>query len=237
MTKHVSTAALAAALSLSLAGAASAGTLFFDLGPSTEDFTLYGLGPTAPGIGSFTVGQGASVYDSGTDTSTFTLSGAIAGGSPGYDSGTYSFVTTYTGLDTPGGGPNSPIAQSNPADTNEFFYDFLDPSTTMTLDLFGTPTGDHVIPLVVAGGFVPGSGFSFFYTSSSCDGSPPSCTQNDVGLTPGASIFGPVTISASITTVAVPEASTWAMMLIGFGGFAYAGYRKAKTGNGVPVAI
>jgi hypothetical protein len=236
MTKHFSTAALAAALSISLAGAASAGTLLFDLGPSAENFTLYGLGPTAPGIGSFTVGQGAGVFDSVTDISTFTLSGSIEGGSPGFDSGTYTFVTTYSGADAPGGGPNSPIAQSNPSDTNEFFYDFLDPSTTMTLDLFGTPTGNHVIPLVVAGGFVPGSGFSFFYASSSCTGSPPSCTQNDVGLTAGASIFGPVTISASITTSDVPEPSTWAMMLIGFAGLGYASYRGTKESSASSVA-
>ncbi len=31
-------------------------------------------------------------------------------------------------------------------------------------------------------------------------------------------------------TVPVPESSTWAMMLIGFAGLGFAGYRKAKTG-------
>jgi PEP-CTERM motif len=236
MTRHVSTAALAAALCLSLTGAASAGTLFFDLGPSTENFTLYGIGPVSVGIGGFTVGQGSGVFDSTTDTSTFTLSGSITGGSPGFDSGTYAFVTTYSGADTPMGGPHSPYAQSNPSNTNEFFYDLLDPSTTMTLDLFGTPTGDHAISLVVGGNFVAGTSFGFTYTSTSCDGSPPSCTQNNVGLTPGASIFGPVTISASITT-AVPEPSTWAMMLIGFSSVALAGYCSAKKRNGLSASV
>ena len=37
--------------------------------------------------------------------------------------------------------------------------------------------------------------------------------------------FGPVIGGVSI---AVPEASTWAMMLAGFAGLAFAGYRKAK---------
>jgi hypothetical protein len=31
-------------------------------------------------------------------------------------------------------------------------------------------------------------------------------------------------------TLPVPESSTWAMMLIGFAGLGFAGYRKAKTG-------
>ena len=30
---------------------------------------------------------------------------------------------------------------------------------------------------------------------------------------------------------AIPEASTWAMMLVGFAGLGFAGYRKAKTGR------
>jgi hypothetical protein len=28
-----------------------------------------------------------------------------------------------------------------------------------------------------------------------------------------------------------PESSTWAMMLLGFSGFAFAGYRRAKAGG------
>jgi hypothetical protein len=39
--------------------------------------------------------------------------------------------------------------------------------------------------------------------------------------------------SNSFTTV--PEPATWAMMLLGFAGLGYAGYRKAKTGAG-PIA-
>jgi hypothetical protein len=37
--------------------------------------------------------------------------------------------------------------------------------------------------------------------------------------------FGPVIGGVSI---AIPEASTWAMMLAGFAGLAFAGYRKTK---------
>jgi hypothetical protein len=198
------------AVALSAAGAAQAGTAFVNLGPSAEDFTLYGQGAIAPGIGSYTIGQGASTFD-GT-TSTFTLSGTISSGTGPYGSGTYQFVTTYLGADSPDGGPNAPVAQANPSDTEEFFYDSLAPSTQMTLFL-DTPSKDYAIPLVVNGNFVPNSGFSFGYVSTQCTGIAV-CDQAQVGLTPGSSIFGPVTISASF---AVPEPAVWAMMLLGFG--------------------
>ena len=40
-----------------------------------------------------------------------------------------------------------------------------------------------------------------------------------------------VTIYASLTTVTIPESSTWAMMLVGFACLGCAGYRKARTGQ------
>jgi hypothetical protein len=173
------------------------------------------------------VGQGAGVYDSVANKSTFTLSGAITSGTAGYDSGTYAFVTTYSGAATPLAGPNAPIAQSNPSDTSYFYYDYLYPSTTMTLYLTGTPDGNFAIPLVQGGNFLAGTGFSFLYTSTSCTGVA-ICGQNNVGLTPGASIFGPVDIYASFPTSAVPEPSTWAMLLLGFVGLGLAGNRRTK---------
>jgi hypothetical protein len=208
-------ATIAAAAALGASVSAQAGTIFVDMGQSAENFTLYGMGasPANMGFGTYTIGQGSSVFDG--VTSTFTLSGNITGGgSPGYTSGTYAFVTTYDGADTPTGGPNAPQAFSNPASPEEFFYSSLAPSTSMTLDLFGTPSGDHVIPLVTNGNF-DGPGFSFAFASTMCTGVA-TCDQALVGLTPGSSIFGPVTISVSVTTV--PEPATWAMMLVGFGG-------------------
>jgi len=35
-------------------------------------------------------------------------------------------------------------------------------------------------------------------------------------------------VDGNVTTLAVPEPSTWAMMLIGFAGLGYAGYRRAS---------
>ncbi|QYE33056.1 PEPxxWA-CTERM sorting domain-containing protein (plasmid) [Polymorphobacter sp. PAMC 29334] len=187
------------------------------LGAGSQSLTLYGQGPVAPGIGSFKVGQGSSSYD-GT-TSTFTFSGAISGGDPGFNSGTYSFVTSYAGPDTTEGGPAAPRAQSNPANVNQFFYTFLDPTTTVTLFL-DTPGQIYAIPLVAGGNFVAGGGFDFQFTTTSCTGVAV-CGQNNVGLTPRATIAGPVTIGASFTiaTVApgVPEPASWALMVLGFG--------------------
>jgi hypothetical protein len=73
----------------------------------------------------------------------------------------------------------------------------------MVLDLFGTPTGDHVIPLVTAG-LLDGPDFSFAFVSPSCTGIA-ACDQAGVGLTPGSSIFGAVTIGVNITTADTPD--------------------------------
>ena len=199
-----------------LGAATQANAFFVELGPSSQNFTLYGMGAYATGLGSFTVGQGDSTYDSVTNTSTFTLSGSISFGSPGYGSGSYSFVTTYLGPDSPTAGPNAPQAESNPSNPDEFFYSFLDPSTTMTLYLTGTPDGSLTLPLVTGGNF-DAPGFSFAYTGGTCTGSPPACTQNDVGLTPGSSIYAPVTIFVE-TSGAIPEPMVWTMMVVGFAG-------------------
>ena len=204
------------AIALAASGAAQAATTTVDLGPSAENFILYGQGPVAPGVGSYTIGQGASSFD-GT-TSTFLLSGTINGSNdPALASGTYRFVTTYLGPDTPEAGPGAPFAQANPMNTNQFFYDSFDPSTNMTLELF-TSGGERDIALVTNGLF-DGPGFGFGFVSASCTGID-NCTQAGVGLTPGSTISGPVAISVSFT--AVPEPATWAMMLVGFGGLGVA---------------
>ena len=110
MVKHISTRTLGGVLAISLCTAASASTLVVDTGPSSQNFTLYGQGAFSPGLGSFTLGQGAGSFNPVTNTSTFILSGTITGGSPGVNSGTYEFITTYSGNDTPEAGPNAPLA-------------------------------------------------------------------------------------------------------------------------------
>lgn len=196
---------------------------------STQDLTLYGQGAVSPGVGTFTIAQGTSTFD-GT-TSTFTLSGAITGGDAGYNSGTFSFVTKYAGPNFPEAGPAAPVAQSNPNNLNYFYYDFLDPTTSITLFL-DTPSQNYAIPLVTGGNFVAGTGFSFAFITATCTGVT-TCTQNNVGLTPGATIGGPVTISANFTVATpapgVPEPAAWLLMVAGFGVVGVAARRRGRA--------
>lgn len=211
---------------LALLTTQSAQAITVDLGPSSENFTLYGMGPSASlpaapygPIATYTIGQGSGVYDSGTNTSTFTLSGAIASGF----TGTYAFVTTYLGTDSPTGGPNAPQAVSN--STNQFFFNYshLDPSTSMVLTLF-TTVGTFSENLFTNGNF--DNNFSFAFTNESCSGTAVSpCDQYQVGLTQGAILNSPVTISVDFTAP-VPEPSTWAMLLLGFAGLGFMTYRR-----------
>ena len=220
-------AGIAVAVGIAAAGAADAGTVSISLGQSNENYVLDGQGPVAPGIGSFTNQQGDESYNGVTNTTTDSLTGVISGSNvAGLSSGDYDFITTYTG--TPiGSGGMQVQSQSNPANVNYFYYLYLDPSVDMTLKLTGTPDGNVTIPLVTNGNF-DGPGFSFLNTSVTCTGVAV-CTQNNVGLTPGASDYGPVTISVSYT--AVPEPSEWAVMLFGFGalGAAMRLHRKSAS--------
>lgn len=130
----------------------------------------------------------------------------------------------YLGADTPTGGPNAIPAITDPSNLNYFYYGTLAPSTDITLYLTGTPDGNVTVPLVTNGAY-DGPGFSFAYSGGVCTGSPPTCSQNDVGLTPGSSISAPVTIYVSY----VPEPATWALMLLGFGALGVA--LRARKGR------
>ena len=50
------------------------------------------------------------------------------------------------------------------------------------------------------------------------------------GLAPGTPT-SPITDEFSVSATVVPEPSTWAMMLLGFAGLAFAGYRRARAGH------
>ena len=41
----------------------------------------------------------------------------------------------------------------------------------------------------------------------------------------------PITDEFSVSGTVVPEPSTWAMMLLGFAGLAFSGYRRARAGH------
>jgi hypothetical protein len=207
-------------------GSAQADTII-NLGASTQLFTEYGLGETALGsnVGQWSIAQGAGTND-GT-TSTYTLSGSIASSNlAGFTSGTYSFVTTYTGALAPSG--PAPIGQASGPGSSSFFYSVLDPSTTMTLNLVNG--ANTFTETVFANGQFNVAGLNFSDVDPiSCGGLAVAiCDPAHVGLTNGASFSSPVTITIDIPT-AVPEPSTWAMMILGFVGIGAMAYRRRKS--------
>jgi hypothetical protein len=213
----------AAAALVVAAGAAQAAPVTVNLGPSTEVFTLNGLGGLVDGNGilraRYSLEQGEGVSD-GT-TTVFTLSGAITTSNvASLATGTYAFVTSYDGPIDPIGGPNAPRAISNAGNQNFFNYNFLHPSLTIDLFLY-TPGGAFVQRLFGNGMF--DDNFSFNLANAVCAGLPMGvpCSQYNVGLHEGATFSGNTRITATFDTAtldAVPEPATWAMMLMGFGG-------------------
>ncbi len=180
---------------------AQAQEVTLDLGASSQNFTEYGFGANGAGDGTYTMGQGACV--TGTST-TCTLSGSYTSTVTGIASGTYSFVTTYAGSDTPTGGPNAPKARSETPggiDGNYFNYSGLAASTSMTLTLDETGGQTLVEALVTNGHLDPNANFSFLFTGdipADCTGTAVSkCNPFTVGITPGAVFSAPVTIAAS----------------------------------------
>jgi hypothetical protein len=191
-----------------------------DLGPSAQNFVETGQGAVTKNsgtYGTYTLQQGSCSAAAG--TTTCTLSGAITtGGSPGFTSGSYSFVTTFATSDV------SPIqaitSTTDPGSGANFFnYSVLAPDVSMVLDLT-TSSGTYVEPLVTGGNFDAGAGFNFSFTSDMCSGTPvSSCSPALVGLTSGAILSSPVTIRAAFnaaTTTPEPRflASAGLMVLL-----------------------
>lgn len=206
---------LALTVLISAVTSAGAAPITLKLGPSAETYTLYGLGDNGAGRGTYANGQGASSFDG--ITSTFLLSGAITGSSdPAYATGTYRFITTYAGADTPNAGPNAPNSISNAMFPDYFNYSFIDPSTSISVVLT-TPSGVKTVDLFSGNNFESGTNFSFSFVNATCSGKPVSpCTQYNVGLTAGAIYSGPTTIFVSFTpAVPTPEPGTAALAVAG----------------------
>ena len=188
----------------------NAAVITLNLGASTQNFTLTGLGPAGNGNGQYSIQQGACSNAAG--LTTCTMSGLITGSSSAlYSSGNYSFVTTYATSDV------LPVqGQSSTPTSNSFFYQFLAPDVNMNLFLSGTPSGNLTLPMVVNGGFAAGTNFSFGYVTTACAGLPAAtpCSQAAVGQVVGATISGPVTITASFTTASTPEPGTFGLTAI-----------------------
>jgi len=223
--KRIATVICFAAIAFS----AQASSITVDLGPSAQNFIEFGEGGISNPSGTFGtyfIQQGSCTAAAG--TTTCTLSGDLAsGGSPGFTSGTYSFITTFatSDVDPIRGIISTPDPGSG---ANDFAYSFLAPDVSMTLDL-NTTSGMFVEPLFTDGNFTPGTDFSFMFTGNTCSGTPvPTCDPAHVGLVSGAILEDPVRITAILPTP-TPEprflALTGLMVLL-FGAFHFR--RKSK---------
>jgi len=179
-----------------LAAASQSASAQVTLGVSNQNVTFTGIGGNALGDGQSVVTWGSCAYN-GTN-SVCTVSGPFTGLANG---GTYNFVLTY-----PGNGPSPLNAISDSPGDN--------------LTYFSLSKGSFVTSLTEANGTVvtfydPNFLYNFVTGSSTC--APVGCSVGQVGLTPGATITGPV--SGTMTTVPVIK-SSGVVTAESFGGFA-----------------
>jgi hypothetical protein len=111
-------------------------------------------------------------------------------------------------------------ANGNSGAANQIAFSVAESSNHYSIGFsnsLGSITGDIPATLDVPLSFTPGpddAGFGSFGFPSTI-----SSTTGD---------FSPARLTYSIPTTGAPEPSTWAMMLLGFAGLGYAGYRKAR---------
>jgi hypothetical protein len=105
------------------------------------------------------------------------------------------------------------------------------PSVSVTVgELPATPASVTFWNLGLGGGFVT-DGFVFTNTQQFYSG-PESSPTFLIGVYHLTNGFGGIRDTVTVVdppSPAVPELSTWAMLLLGFVGLSYAGYKKAKT--------
>jgi uncharacterized protein (TIGR03437 family) len=157
------------------------------LGLSNQNFGLTGIGGNASGEGQSKMTWGNCAFD-GTSTKC-TLSGPFTGLGAG---GTYSFVVSYAGN---GPFPLNAVSQS-PGSDLIFFQATNNFSFVITLAETNGPTIS----------FYSFANFSFFFSSPTCTGvAATACRVGQVGLTPNATIIGPITGSFDPTPVITPS--------------------------------
>lgn len=159
---------------LFLAAASPQASAIITLGTSSQNFGLTGIGGNAAGQGQSKMSWGACTFD-GTNT-TCVLSGPYTGLGAG---GTYSFTVTYAGT---GDFPLNAVSQTP---GNDLFF----AQATGNFDFFITLT-QKTGPVL---NFYSFANFGFLYGSTTCTGIPAaSCRVGQVGLTPGATVTGPI---------------------------------------------
>jgi hypothetical protein len=170
-----------------------------------------------------------------------------------YPSGAYTFALSFSGGPPP---PPSTLSMSY-SGPDPFTSDIpaLTPASFDALQGLNTHSGPLTLDF---NSFTPGGGtdagaaassFNIFFSGQGCDGasSATSCTINPSALLPGTTYHWGLSFSSVIVdsvdaggtlgfavdtlgtfTTAVPEPSTWAMMIAGFAGLGFAGYRASR---------
>jgi hypothetical protein len=224
--------AVSAVIAGALMGSAQASVI--ESSPSFPPIPLSFISPT--GAGCFTVAQVCVT------PGTFTLTSAVSTFSSGPAAQNIVADATYTGSLTQAPPLNgflgsftlmgtvdlSLLGRTSDTETGSWTTELTSLSLSGPLLTFGTlsatldpstPTGTTTIePLGQRGEFLITSVFDVVMDLT-LDRPPP--------LMPLHAKVGPIPVEA----VAVPEPATWAMMLLGFGGLFFAGYREAKRGS------
>jgi hypothetical protein len=134
-------------------------------------------------------------------------------------------ITTYAATDIP---PLGISAGPDPGpDANFFNYAYLASDVSMVLQL-DTPGGNHAVPLVTNGLF-DGPDFTFAYTGTEvCTGGVSPCDEASVALVDGATISGPMTISATFPNP-TPEPGLFGLLGLCVCGLVVVAVRRKKT--------
>jgi hypothetical protein len=156
------------------------------------------------------------------DAATFDVSGAFATGTLGGTINIDVITGTVTSADVTALGTSPAVAG---------------PFTTID-NLVEYPSSDHLLYISLSDGmsstsdvlvlFLPTSTLIRYFGGSMCSTMYSCSLSAQSYLEPGGL---PEFQSLTFGTLSVPEPSTWAMMLLGFAGLGYAGYRRSRAGR------
>jgi hypothetical protein len=214
------------AVELMTGSAVFAGT--YDFGNFTITATNSQLTSTYPGADTFVDSSDLAAYSGSYTNSVATITGGLLNpaGSTNPDSGINTSISNYLAAEN-----NVPITISFTSNKKYFglLWGSVDPTNTVSFFENNTPVANFTGAQLESNSNValqyysaPGSFVDFVADSSAFK-------FNQVVLSDNSEPFE----SANYATSGVPEPSTWAMMLLGFAGLGFAGYRQTKRKDDV----